>query len=609
MPKKIAEQASMQSFLNCYLRETGNYELLPREELYEIKPGLSEVSAVRADHFVVCDLPHHRMEIIAPVKYWSLTDRHLFCFPLYYFSGGSEIPNELDYVTLVTLIIKELSVSRGISSYPDELIFRVIQSCRHIESYVSNRQQEAHALYDTHFDFLGTEQSLIFGHLLHPTPKSRQGLSDIEQSVCSPEQKGSFPLHYFQAHRSIVREQSNLPKKTTQLIKEEILSDPEISESFKKKYCQADETSILPVHPVQAQYLLRKPEIRKLMEEGLLVDLGIQGREYYPTSSLRTLYHPESRFMFKCSVNIKITNSVRLNKYKELERGVEVARILDSEIGKELKERFPDFHIIKDPAFITIAVPGSEESGFELVLRENPFMGENSQNVTLIAGLCQDAMPGYQPRLANLITDLASQEGRTTQEVSEDWFRQYLELSFKPVMWLYLKFGIALEAHQQNSLVQLCEGYPRQFYYRDNQGYYYCESTFPQLKRILPGINEKSQTRCADAVADERLRYYFFINHLLGLINAFGVFGLARESDLLEVLRSFLQQLKPDNREPSALITSLLEEKTLPCKGNLLTRLYDLDELTGPMESQSVYVHIPNPFLKEVRSAHEMATS
>jgi spermidine-citrate ligase len=331
------------------------------------------------------------------------------------------------------------------------------------------------------------------------------------------------------------------------------------------------------------------------MDKGLLEDLGVLGKAYYPTASIRTVYHPESSFMLKFSVRIKITNSVRQNLYKELERGVEVTRLLDSEIGYRMKQKYPGFHVVKDPAFITIEIPGADESGFEVVLRENPFQGGGKEDVTLLAGLCQDALPGFEPRLAAVIKEVAEREGRDPGQVSIDWFKKYLAISFEPLMWLYSEYGIALEAHQQNSLVKLKNGYPDQFFYRDNQGYYYCESTFAKLQGILPGINEKSHTLCADAVADERFRYYFFINHLFGLINAFGACGLANEKVLLEELAGALRKWLPKNRKPSRLIESLLEDEWLPGKANLLTRLHDMDELVGPMESQSVYVQIQNP--------------
>ncbi len=33
-----------------------------------------------------------------------------------------------------------------------------------------------------------------------------------------------------------------------------------------------------------------------------------------------------------------------------------------------------------------------------------------------------------------------------------------MNISLKPMVWMYLQYGVALEAHQQNSVVQLKDG-------------------------------------------------------------------------------------------------------------------------------------------------------
>ncbi|MFI1826494.1 hypothetical protein ACH41E_08540 [Streptomyces sp. NPDC020412] len=38
-----------------------------------------------------------------------------------------------------------------------------------------------------------------------------------------------------------------------------------------------------------------------------------------------------------------------------------------------------------------------------------------------------------------------------------------------------------------------------------------------------------------------------------------------------------------------------LTADTLPCKGNLLTRLHGIDEVLAPLDAQSVYLNAPNP--------------
>jgi siderophore synthetase component len=45
----------------------------------------------------------------------------------------------------------------------------------------------------------------------------------------------------------------------------------------------------------------------------------------------------------------------------------------------------------------------------------------------------------------------------------------------------------------------------------------------------------------------------------------------------------------------SSLPARLLESPVLRCKANLLTRMHGLDELVGPVDTQSVYVTVANP--------------
>ncbi|WP_211227705.1 IucA/IucC family protein [Shimazuella kribbensis] len=608
MSKIIAEQTTMANFMNCYLREIKNYAKLEKDKSQN-HPLYWLFSVCQTDILVVCPQLHQGIDIIVPVSYWSPTGRHLFQYPWHYFTPTTELL-PLDLVTLITVITKELSITNNRNGSLENIVSGVIQSSQHTAYYISKRKSDFNELYSSAFRFIEAEQSLIFGHPMHPTPKSREGLSAIEKHIYSPEEKGKFPLHFFRVHLSIIKETSSLEMTTTQLLKEEFLHDEELGEEFKNLYLKDDGYAILPIHPLQANLLLSSPTVNEWIDQKLLENLGTHGRAYYPTSSIRTMYHPQARFMLKGSLPIKITNSVRVNKLKELERGVEISKLLQTKLGEELNRKYPTFQIIKDPAFITIQSPNTkEESGFELILRENPFPESKDANISLIAGLGQDSINGGKNRLSTIIHEIAQREQRSTADISLEWFKKYLSISFEPIMWLYHQHGIALEAHQQNSLVALENGYPHRFYYRDNQGYYYCESTISHLQKILPSINEKSQTMCPDHVADERLLYYLFINHLFGLIQAFGNSELIEEKKLLALLRNALFDLPPAPQTNSKLTQFLLKEAQLPCKANLLTRLYDMDELVGPLESQSIYVQLDNPLIKGVKIDHGESSS
>ncbi|QIZ70548.1 IucA/IucC family protein [Oxynema aestuarii] len=591
--KQIAERTTIQSFFNCYLRETGSGALSTPEDI----PNFQQFNK-NWDRLIRCPLPHQGIEIIAGLRYSSPTGRHLFHFPFYYKNTVNPEYIELDYVTLVALLSKELAIVHNHHASQDELLLRVVQSCRNIEYFIRERRQDAELLSEFSSNFATTEQALIFGHHLHPTPKSRQGFAEEDLPIYSPELKGSFSLHYFRLNPAIVLEGSALDRTATQAIKQGLLEDDSISEEFKQKYCQNDGYSLLPLHPWQAHFLLRQPIGQQLRDRGLLEDLGRQGLPYLPTSSIRTVYHPDRAFMFKLSLNVKITNSLRTNLYKELERSVEVYRLLDSEIGRELGEKFPQFQIIRDPAYLAVQVNGEPLPAFATILRENPFQTNPETDATCIISLCQDSIYSDGSRLAHIIRALVKRERRSSRDISLEWFRRYLDISLDPILWLYFTHGVAVEAHQQNSVLQLKNGYPDRFYYRDNQGYYFRQSYFEHLNRFLPGIGETSQTVCDDKVSDERLGYYFFQNNLFGLINAFGVAGLIDESLLLDELRSALERVKRFNPGNSKILENLSQPK-LRCKANLMTRFHDMDELVGSLASQSVYVWLDNPLHPE----------
>ncbi|HZG70903.1 MAG TPA: IucA/IucC family siderophore biosynthesis protein [Chondromyces sp.] len=593
----ITNHLTIQNLINCYVKETGEGEW----KLVDETPVPLADKSIK--YVLVISFERQSITLYVPVRYKSVTERHLFS-PVMYYQVKNDEMKQLDYMTLITLMQKEFSLLSDLSVEADELMLRTILSYQNMKRIISDRNSDIEECYQMEKTFLQAEQSLLIGHQLHPTPKSRQGIDEEEEHIFAPERKGAFQLHYFRAINDIVEEDSVLSQNASMLIKEELKKDPFIAQSFKENYCQEDRFSLIPVHPLQARKLLGREDVCGLIQSGKLDYLGPQGRKFYPTSSVRTVYHPEAAFMYKFSIPVKITNSLRINKRKELSRGVEVSRLLHGELSEKLTETHPSFRIIEDPAYITLKLE-VEETGFEVVIRENPFQEGNDSRTTLLAALCQDHITGESSHLANIIYKLADNEKISIAQASEQWFARYLKVGLRPLYWLYAAYGIALEAHQQNSIIKLDkQGYPAIFYYRDNQGYYFMESKAEALKQIVPSLNEKSDTICSDAIAEERFRYYVFFNHLFGLINAFGVNRLIDEHRLLSMVREELTDYKKHLGDHTNLLNSLLNEEKLPCKANLLTRVHDMDELVGSLENQSVYVHVTNPLAVTAGELH-----
>ncbi|MFF4954782.1 IucA/IucC family protein [Streptomyces chattanoogensis] len=602
-PAAAADAAGIESLLRCWIRESGAR-----------RPAGGRLR-----------IPLHASgtALHIPVRYWSPTGWHRLGAPA--LEGAPPAAAPLDAVTVAALLRREAAyggerpapggddgtadggtprAAGGRHPAPEnerpqapdgdgaELVGRVAASVRSTAVFLADRRTRP---ADTHASrFLDAEQSLLLGHPLHPTPKSREGLTEAETRAYSPELRGAFPLHWTAVHRSVLATDSAWTERGKPV------PAPQLAGRLAQGLQLPDDTVPLPLHPWQARELAGRPDITALRDAGLLHDLGPHGPLWHPTSSVRTVYRPDADAMLKLSLGLRITNSRRENLRKELERGVEVHRLLRTGLAEQWQSVHPGFDIVRDPAYLAVdGLDGRPVQGLDVVIRHNPFIP--ADDAVCIAGLTSPrpwpGQPGVRSRLEELVGALSARTGRAQGAVATEWFLRYLEAVVRPVLWLDGTAGVALEAHQQNTLVLLDpDGWPVGGRYRDNQGYYFRESRRADLQRRLPGIGATSDTFVPDDVTDERFAYYLGINNVLGLIGAFGAQRLIREEILLAAFRRFLADAAAAPRaHRSALPEQLLTARTLRCKANLATRLHGLDELVGPVDTQSVYVTVPNP--------------
>ncbi len=574
-PAVAAEQAALEALLRCWARETG------------AAPG--------PDGHLRIAVLGGAARLSAPVRHWSPAGWHRFG-PATLAAGaaGDSRGAPVDAVTAAALLAAAAAARPDPGQIAD-LAARVADSVVRTADILAHHRAATAPVPGgpERSEFLAAEQSLLLGHPLHPTPKSRDGLGPAQSAAYSPELHGSFQLHWYAVDRELLAAGSALTESADR-ITAQLLGDPGLLPPG---------TAALPLHPWQARELAHRPAVAALLAAGRLHDLGPAGAAWYPTSSVRTVYRPGTPWMLKLSLGLRITNSRRENLRKELHRGLEMHRLLESGLGAEWRAAHPGFDIVRDPAWIGVDHPGlGDPGGLDTVLRAQPFAP--GDRAYCVAGLVAERPhPAGGPeggdtvpsRLGDLLRGLAARTGRPLPTVAAEWFLRYLDAVVLPVLWLDGRAGIALEAHQQNSLVLLdADGWPNGGRYRDNQGYYYRHSAADRLTARLPGLGTRSDTFLDDPVIDHHFAYYLGINHVLGLIGALGSQRLADETVLLAALRGFLAG-PAATATGSALPGLLLDSPTLPCKANLLTRIQGLDELVGPVATQSVYVDLANP--------------
>ncbi|WP_457588151.1 IucA/IucC family protein [Ensifer canadensis] len=590
--RQIAETATFQSFANCYLRE--------------VNPGVPVMhrTAGGSCDSVEWSLPRQQMMLRVEVTSSSL------CGPFHFgrawarnVSDPSWRPIEL--MSALHMLVQaayrqdDTGPSDALRGFELELLIRVLESYQQTALYIDK------ALPDPKDpgEFLEAEQSLVFGHWLHPTPKSRQGMTYWQQESYAPELRGQFKLHYFAAKRDHVSHASARRAQAPDIVRC-------LSRLAADGLALAGDECLLPMHPLQAEALLLDPRIQAMQQSGILRHLGPAGSLFSATSSVRTVYGADEDWMLKFSLPVRITNSVRLNRRQELEAGVAMAKLIDR-IG--LSERSTNFRIIQDPAYITLDLPGESESGFEVILRENPFAHGRGQGVITVAALTADPLPQTPSRLEKRLRTLATRDGEPLVDICIAWFQRYLDCAVKPLIRLYDDYGIALEAHQQNSLLDIGAGYPSVSYYRDNQGFYLSERYRNLLSSHVPETGTIPSLYFPESEIRDRFAYYLIVNQVFSVISRMGHDGLCDEVTLLRVLRNHLEHCaRAMTGAGRDFARHVLDLPTIASKANLTTRLFNVDELQSD-HAPILYRPVSNPLrapaaLTASRTSHAIAS-
>ena len=600
---QLANQLSQQGFMNCYLRETGKGRVVTFDKLDSDAQVLLKNNG---ETYISFSLAPFNVQVLISARYYSRTGHHQFNFPI--ISKSKDLNwHELDLMTLASLCLKDIKASQKDTSESEtnnlEILSRLINSYKNMAENLRGREQGFSDLLKNKMKYLASEQSLLIGHQMHPLPKSREGFNEQEALAYSPEGNRGFKLHYLSLDPSIVLSGSALDLSAKDIVIRELKNTKGVPFSIIDEIEVNPNAVLMPMHPWQLSYIKTLPKLERAFRKGLIKDLGPAGPEYYATSSVRTVASNESQYQYKFSMNITITNSKRLNLFKELQRGVEFTKVWDQH-KNVIKDKFKSIETLNDPAYITLQIDGEPVDEVSVILRQNLFNRarlngwENNAyeaDVTALAALCQDDPFSDGNRLTHIINQYAQSEGLSSKQAAENWFDKFLSVAVEPMLFLYRKYGLAFEAHQQNTLLKLENGLPSTFYYRDNQGTGYIDEWCGIVRKAQTDIGVKSECLIPLEFADHHFTYYFFVNNVLGVVNALGCTKLVDELDLLAQLKSFLIQQKSTYPDDFSLLNIWLNDTHLACKGNLLTRVAGLDELLAPLDSQSVYFQLPNP--------------
>lgn len=566
-------------FLNSLIREWRNWEM--------VKENLSNPDKITKS-FLLLNLTASDTEVRVPVIFWSLAGYHCFGTPMWKSNGGRLEPISLPELAL--LLLKENGIGGSVS--PDaKLLFqqRVLDSMRSITRLLRETADER-PFAESDPDFIEAEKALRFGHAVHPFPRSRDEFTDEDNRRFGPEYGNAFALRWWAVEPELLAQGAadgfDVADAIASITSETRLID------------KAAGRRLIPLHPWQAARLSLRPDIQRLKRQGKITDLGSGGPDWRATSSLRAIYSRESDWMLKFSLSLRLTNSRRIVEPSECLRGINVHRLITGTIGEALKRRFPDFHIMGEPGWISLRLPdGSIDNETIAVFRENPFRGEQQPHAAVLAALCERHPDGNGGHVADLISRIAASEGASETDVAKRWLERFLDVAIAPFMIAQGDYGLLFGAHQQNLVLGLQDGWPSALYFRDCQGTGYVRSFLPFLQEHLPEAGAETDHVFDSDEAAQLVGYYLFINGVFALIAALGSARFIDENELFATLQRFLERLHKQPVRDKTALDYLLHSPTLVAKGNFMISAGNVNENTDVTDPLASYIQFPNPLL------------
>jgi siderophore synthetase component len=189
-----------------------------------------------------------------------------------------------------------------------------------------------------------------------------------------------------------------------------------------------------------------------------------------PSMSFRTMLPDtqEPRPFIKLPVAIWMTSEQRTLQAKSIHMGPRLSTLISDILSKE-RDLYDRLEIFTEElgAILHHPVTGDEHPGrfLSVVYRNSDALARNDGllSVTVAALLTASPVDGRP-----LICELIARNGDESETAVSAFFRAYVVTVIGPTLAMYLLYGIAFEAHQQNSTILFDEtGRPRKLLIRD----------------------------------------------------------------------------------------------------------------------------------------------
>ena len=415
---------------------------------------------------------------------------------------------------------------------------------------------------DNDIDDVLYSESLIFeGHPTHPLTKTKLPLSMEEVRTYSPEFEKIINLKVMLIHNEYVNVTTILDH--SQFILNEVIPEyiDELHTFMNDRERLLKDYKVILVHPWQYEHTIRN-KYKEWLQDYILISTPFQVPSK-ATSSFRTMSLINHPYHVKLPVNVQATSAVRTVSPETTIDGPKLSQALHRELNQ-----YTQLDVVLEPYGLFAKTDSDDARQLACIIREKPFTKDDG--ILLVTGALVNK--NVVDNEITVDSYLKWINDDINQHTIRQFMRNYTRQLVTPLLALIQDYGIALEAHMQNTLVHLGPKYQIQFIVRDLGG---SRIDIKTLSQKLKHIEVENKSLLADSIEEVIMKFQHAVvqNQLAELIFHFKKYEFIKEEELFNIIQEEIEVAINDTKPHADTLRKVLFGPTITVKALLKMRM------------------------------------
>lgn len=410
-------------------------------------------------------------------------------------------------------------------------------------------------------DVLYSESLIFEGHPTHPLTKTKLPLSMEEVRTYSPEFEKIINLKVMLIHNEYVNVTTILDH--SQFILNEVIPEylDELHTFMNNRERLLKDYKVILVHPWQYEHTIRN-KFKEWLQNHILISTPFHVPSK-ATSSFRTMSLINHPYHVKLPVNVQATSAVRTVSPETTIDGPKLSQALHRELNQ-----YTQLDVVLEPYGLFAKTDSDDARQLACIIREKPFI--KNDGILLVTGALVNK--NVVDNEITVDSYLKWMNDDINQHTIHQFMRNYTRQLVTPLLALIQDYGIALEAHMQNTLVHLGPKYQIQFIVRDLGG---SRIDIKTLSQKLKHIEVENKSLLADSIEEVIMKFQHAVvqNQLAELIFHFKKYEFIKEEELFNIIQEEIEVAINDTKPHADTLRKVLFGPTITVKALLKMRM------------------------------------